>query len=357
MKKIALFLALISLLFYVTACRENSVSIPDQPAVSPANSSGSSSSVYSSEICYTFIEESSSSEETETSSSAFIEESSSSEETNTSSLELSAPPPPAAPEIITPCKASVFYSVDDKEFLLKENHLEAVAPASITKLLTASVALSYMSPDEVITVGSELNLVKPNSSLCWLVKGHRLKLYDLLTGMLVASGNDAAYTVAVSVARAESGNSTLSDAEAAAYFSRLMNEHAKRIGMKNSNFVNPDGWDDEEQRTTASDLLKLAEYALSVPEIREITSIREKQVIFESGHIINWKNSNKLLDPNSRFYSQYAVGLKTGTTSDAGACLIAAFEKGGKTYISVVMGCESDTDRYMITTENFSKLA
>ncbi len=172
----------------------------------------------------------------------------------------------------------------------------------------------------------------------------------------MVSGNDAAYTVAVSVARAVSGDSAMSDTEAAAYFCGLMNDFAKELGMSNSHFTTPDGWDDPEQYTTAYDLALLARYALSVPEIREIVSTHQKYVVFESGENITWTNSNKLLDPESEFYRENAVGMKTGTTASAGNCLIAAFVKNEKTYISVVLGCDTDYDRYSASIDTLSEI-
>ena len=247
-----------------------------------------------------------------------------------------------------------FYCVEDHEFLYSQKADERIAPASLTKLLTASVALYYISPDEVFTVGSEQELVPEKSSRCLILPGHRLKLYDLITGMLLASGNDAAYTVAVSTARALNPEISMTDSEAVDHFCGLMNDFAKNLGMKNSHFTTPDGSDSDDQYTTVTDLLLLSEYALSVPDIYEISSAYQKYVIFESGENITWTNSNKLLCPDSRFYSEYALGMKTGTTNRAGKCLIAVFVKNGKTYISIVVGCFTDSDRYRLTLRNFS---
>lgn len=258
---------------------------------------------------------------------------------------------PAYSKLITSpsCKSSALYCVDDRKFIYKDRIDDFVAPASLTKLLTASVALYYLSPDTIITVGSEQSLVKPYSSLCLIQQGHRLKLYDLLTGMLMASGNDAAYTVAVSTARAVYPDIPMTDSEAVQYFSGLMNNFAKNIGMKNSNFVNPEGWDDDNQYTTVSDLLILAEYAMSVTEIREITGTYQKYVVFDSGENVTWTNSNNMLNPNSSYYCPSAVGLKTGTTENAGNCLIGVFNKNDKIYISVVIGCNTTDSRYNLT--------
>ena len=253
------------------------------------------------------------------------------------------------------CLAAAFACVDDETILYSDNINKRIASASLTKLLTASVALHYLSPDTVVTVGSEQNLVRSGSSLCLIRPGHKLKLYDLLTGMLMASGNDAAYTVAVTTARAVKTDTAMTDAQAVAYFSELMNSYASSIGMKDSHFTTPEGWDDASQYTTISDLLILANHAFSIPEIKTITGTYQKKVYFVSGENITWTNTNALLNPNSAYYCADAVGIKTGTTASAGNCLIAAFERNGKTYLSAVVGCSTGSDRYELTLKMLSQ--
>lgn len=253
------------------------------------------------------------------------------------------------------CTSRALYCVDDGEMLIGENIGERIASASLTKLLTAAAALRFVSADEVFTVGTELDLVNYDSSYCLIARGHRLKLYDLISGMLLVSGNDAAYTVAVNVARRVSG-AELSDERAVEYFCGMMNDLAAELGMDGSHFTNPDGWDSAEHYTTVSDLIKLAEYALTVPEIREIASVHERYVVFESGENITWTNSNRLLDPDDEFYRENAIGLKTGTTDKAGCCLIGAFVKDGKTYVTAVAGCGSDSERYESTLALLEKM-
>lgn len=131
----------------------------------------------------------------------------------------------------------------------------------------------------------------------------------------------------------------------------MMNETAAELGMDGTHFVNPDGWDAPEHYTTAADLIKLAEFALTFPEIREIAKTQQRYVVFESGENITWTNTNKLIDPESGYYCADAVGLKTGTTAKAGNCLIGAFVKDGKTYITVTAGCVSDIGRYRRTRD------
>ncbi|MBO5163162.1 MAG: D-alanyl-D-alanine carboxypeptidase [Ruminococcus sp.] len=254
------------------------------------------------------------------------------------------------PHIDTPtCKAAALYCIDDEKLLYSDNISRRIAPASMTKLLTASVALKYMNTDEILTVGSEQYLVQPYSSLCGVQWGSTATLETFIKGLLLSSGNDAAYTIGVSTARKLNPNTYLTDTEAVERFCMLMNGLSSDIGMTDSHFVNPDGWDDDNQYTTVSDLLLLTQYAMTVPEIREAVGIYQMNAEFISGDAYEWKNSNLLLDPYSEYYCENAIGVKTGTTLNAGNCLISSFIIDGKTYIAIVAGCETDSDRYELT--------
>lgn len=244
-----------------------------------------------------------------------------------------------------------FYCIETDELLFQYNSDEKLHPASLVKILTAATALYYVDSEAEFTVGTELSLLQPRSSVCLIRKGHRLTLGQLIEGMLLASGNDAAYTIAVNVARTVIGEN-LSDSEAVSFFCELMNSFARLIGMKNSNFTSPDGYDDENQYTTAEDLLILTKCALTVPVIKETVSLSQKHVIFRSGENITWQNTNKLLSSGTH-YNKYAVGMKTGTTNNAGNCLIAVFEKDDMTYISIVCGAETSDSRYKDTNRLF----
>ena len=241
---------------------------------------------------------------------------------------------------------AILYNVSTDEILYEKNIDSKIHPASLTKILTAVTALNYMNTDTVLTVGTELELLPKHSSLCLIKAGHRLTLYDLLTGMLISSGNDAAYTIAVNIARAVMGKNTANDKDALSHFTDLMNSIAKNIGCTDSNFTTPDGFDSDEQYTTLRDLIKICRYALSFKEICEITSTAKKKVVFESGENVTWSNSNQLLHKDSPYYYPSAMGIKMGTTPLAGKCLAAVAEINGQSYIAIVAGCKSENERY-----------
>ena len=250
----------------------------------------------------------------------------------------------------------ILFDVNNNKVLFSKNADKKVYPASLTKLVTACTALQYVPIDIVFTVGSEQSLVKPESSLCLIKRGHKLTLYDLLCGMLISSGNDAAYTIAVNTARYIYKDQILNDDQAVKIFCHLMNDFAQSIGMTNSHFTNPDGWDNTEQYTTVNDLLKLALYSNKNSTLCSITSCEKKHVVFESGQNITWTNTNKLLDKSSKYYYPYAVGMKTGTTSNAGKSLIASASKDGKAAIAIIMKCETEEQRYTSAIQLLDKV-
>ena len=246
--------------------------------------------------------------------------------------------------------AAACFNVKENRYLFEKNTQDRIPPASLTKIVTTCVALKYADPSAVFTVGDELMMVEKDSSLCFIKAGHQVTLHDLLCGMLLASGNDAAYTVAVNIARTVSGNS-LSAADAVAYFVNLMNEFATEIGLTNSHFVNPDGWDNDEHYMCLRDIITAAGYALRQDVFREIVGQTSYFATFVTGQTIEWKNSNQMMNNTSQFFVENVKGIKTGTTPKAGRCLIVLFDDGTHELIAASMGNPTDEERYYSVRE------
>ena len=259
-------------------------------------------------------------------------------------------------EKLPQCKSAAFYCRNDDSYLYSDSINMCIAPAGLVKLATAATALKYTELSDRFTVGSEMKFVDSDAIRADLAQGNILTMNDLIAGMLIASGNDAAYTIAVSAARAYEPDADMSDSEAVDCFVDLMNKFAYNIGMYNTNFTNPDGWDDADQYTTVSDLMRLADYVLNDPQLSDIVSTHYKYVTFQTGQYTDWINTNQLLNAQSARYIPECIGIKTGTTDDGGSCLLSAFSKNGKTYISAVTGCLSDDDCYDITLKMFNSL-
>lgn len=224
---------------------------------------------------------------------------------------------------------------------------EKVYPASITKLFTAYVALQYLDADTVLTLGKEVYMVSPDSSLAYLKNGQRISVSQLVEGMLLPSGNDAAYAMAVAAARVRSGDKDMSPADALDYFVGMMNDTAEALGMSGSHFANPDGYHDFDHYTTLADLITIGRLALGNDLIRQCAATVEDSVTFSNGDVARWSNTNALIDPESQYYHQDAIGLKTGHTSQAGFCVLTAFRLDGEYIIVGTFGCQRPEDRFI----------
>jgi len=190
-------------------------------------------------------------------------------------------------------------------------------PASTAKILTASVVLDQSHIDGFVTIPAEA--LRVSGANTKLQAGEKLTVGDLLHAMLLGSGNDAAVALAL-----HAGNSV-------GTFVEWMNEKARKLGAVRSRFLNPTGMPHPEQVTTAHDLALITKSALENSEFRKI--VISKTYAWKSAR---WqgtlKNSNHLLS----IYPS-AIGVKTGNTREAGYCLVAAAQRGGQTYIAVIL--------------------
>ncbi len=246
--------------------------------------------------------------------------------------------------------AALIYDVSENTILFSKNKNKIHFPASTTKIMTAYVALKHLPLDYEITVGPEITLIQPDSSVAYLSQGNVLTLNDALHALMLPSGNDAAYTIAVNTARHVSKDPAMTDEDAVKYFCDLMNETAREIGAENTHFCNPDGYHDLYHYTTAEDLLRIAIKSAEIPKIAEISSARYHHINIKSGEEFFWSNGNSLLVTDSQYYLPFATGLKTGFTDEAGYCMVATAKSDGKELIAVVMKAPTLADRYTDAT-------
>ncbi len=263
--------------------------------------------------------------------------------------ETAPPPTPAADALEAPYAFA--YSTQERGFYyVKGSESDRIAPASLTKMLTALLALEVLPEDEVITVGEEVGWIAYNSSIAYIQKGQKLRTDMLVEGLLLQSGNDAAYTLAVAAGRKLANNPELSAKGALRRFMEYVNLRAQALGLEGTHFENPDGIDGEDHYTCITDLVQMAALAMENATIRKYVAMPKDTVTYESGESITWQNTNSLLHKDSAFYCPDAVGLKTGTTDKAGNCLISAFEQPGGGYLIIgVLGGKSYDGRYKDT--------
>ena len=227
---------------------------------------------------------------------------------------------------------------------------EQASPASLTKLMTALVALDYLEEDAIVTVGEEITWIDPESSIAALQTGNRLTVRMLVQGLLMQSGNDAAYTLAVAGGRAIAGEPELDRKQALGVFVDAMNKKCRDMELVNTHFMNPDGIDEEGHYSCSRDLIAISLLAMENETIMEFCGMASDYVVFESGQDYVWKNSNYLLHEDLSFYTPEAIGLKTGSTANAGKCLISAFrQENGRVLLVGVLGSTGDGERYTDT--------
>ena len=220
-------------------------------------------------------------------------------------------------------KAAVLIHGDTGTVLFEQNADERMLVASTTKIMTAFVVLENCTTEDEVEIKSEYCGIEGSSM--YLSAGTTRKVGELLYGLMLASGNDAAVALAYHAGGSIEG------------FADLMNEKAEELGLNNSHFVNPHGLDAEGHYSSARDLAIITAAAMKNDKFRETTSTRS--VTLEG---LTYVNHNKLL----RNYAG-AVGGKTGYTMAAGRCLVSCAERDGLLLICVTLSAPDDWNDHM----------
>ena len=249
---------------------------------------------------------------------------------------------------------AALYDFTDNCLLLSTDLYEPIYPASTTKILTSLFALTILDPDDICFIGDEQKLVAWDSSFAGIKKGENMSLEHLLYAMLLRSGNDAAYAVAANCGRVlgddpyteENEGEALSAEDAVNLFMDGINDFAFEIGMQNTHFVTPDGYHRDNHYTCLYDVLVMVKTALENDEIMKITSTYQTSFTTVSGRKFSMKNTNALLNPDSPYYMEGTIGLKTGFTSNAGGCVITVTQRDGHTVAALVYRAQNNTARF-----------
>jgi D-alanyl-D-alanine carboxypeptidase (penicillin-binding protein 5/6) len=229
--------------------------------------------------------------------------------------------------------------------VLYEKNAEAAVPmASTTKIMTALIALQTGNLDQIVTIGQDAydEVHLHDGSAAYLVVGDQIKLQDLLYALMLPSGDDAAIAIADTVA----GN--------ARNFVLIMNVEARRLGLYQTLYANPDGLTPQDDQgnaipnahySTAYDLAQLASYAMRIPLFAHIVQQAKYDLPATADHHgYTWSTTNKLLGSY-----QGILGIKTGSTSEAGDCLVFAAKRNGHTLLGVVLNSTDDASRFQDT--------
>lgn len=224
--------------------------------------------------------------------------------------------------VTTSAQSAVLINADTLRVIYEHNMKTCLPMASTTKIMTGLLLAEQNTPQKTVNITKEMVAVEGSSM--GLKAGDTVSYKDLLYGLMLASGNDAANTVAISLCGSTDE------------FAKLMNDKAKQIGLRNTNFVTPSGLDDENHYTTAYDLAILTAYALKNDEFLKVVSTKSAKLEY-CGVYVN--NHNKLL----KIYDG-AIGVKTGFTKRSGRCLVSAAKRGNTTLIAITLNDKNDWD-------------
>lgn len=224
-------------------------------------------------------------------------------------------------EPVLNARAAVIYDRKTKEIIWGKNENEKKAMASTTKIMTAIVVLEKGNLSDVVTISKKA--ANTGGSRLKINTNDKISVLDLLYGLMLRSGNDAAVALAEYVGGSIEG------------FAKLMNKKAIEIGLKNTHFVTPHGLDNIEHYTTAYELAVLTDYAMQNEKFSKIVNTKNTTISI-NGVARNIYNTNELLGTLNG-----VNGVKTGFTNNAGRCLVTSCTRNGNQIITVVLGCDA----------------
>ncbi len=220
-------------------------------------------------------------------------------------------------------QSAVLIDAVNRRVLFEKNSTQKMGMASTTKIMTAILAIEKCDINEIVTVSYNASITEGSSM--YLKSGEQVTVYELLCGLMLSSGNDAAVAIAEHISASPEE------------FAKLMSERAKEIGAYLTSFENPNGLDGENHYTTAQDLACITAYAMSLPLFAQI--VASKNI---TTNRTTYSNHNKLL-------SMYegVTGVKTGFTKATGRCLVSSVSRNGFNMIAVTLNAPDDWNDHM----------
>lgn len=236
--------------------------------------------------------------------------------------------------------AAGLFDVNKKEVIYAKDIHERLYPASLTKVMTAMVALKYGNMDDIITVTPNIVINESGAQLCGLKQGDQLTMNQALHALLIDSANDAGIAIAEHIGGSVEG------------FAEMMNQEAIAIGATNSHFVNPHGLPDNDHYVTAYDMYLIMNEAMKYDLFNEIIHMSDYSTVYfdKDGNEkeMSFSTTNLFLKGDYKSPEKITViGGKTGTTNAAGNCLILITkDTAGNPYISVILRASERTKLY-----------
>ncbi len=232
-------------------------------------------------------------------------------------------------------ESAIIYDPITQTVIYSKNANQRMSMASTTKIMTAVIANDYLELYGNVEIEITAEMAAVEGSSMGLVEGDVVLLSELIVGMLLPSGNDAATAIAIFISGSEEN------------FAMIMNEKARMLGMSNSSFVTASGLDATEHYSTAYDMAKLMAYALTLDYVSEVMASETRKVSYysalqEGTVTVELSNHNRLL-----YSYEYTTGGKTGYTSKSGRCLVSSAEKNSYPLIAVTLNAPDDWDDHI----------
>lgn len=246
---------------------------------------------------------------------------------------------------------AALFNVKSQDVMFSREMYTKSFPASITKIMTAIVALKYGNMEDIVTVSKNAVTLEEGSQNIGFVPGDKISMDELFHSLLIYSGNDAAMAIAEHM-----GNGNVTD------FVALMNEEAAALGATGTHFTNPHGLQDENHYTTVYDIYLMLNEAIKYKEFVTITQMHSYSITYMDP---SGKEVKKLLESTDKYLTGEIIppkgvtiiGGKTGTTSKAGACLAVVTQNAyGDPYISIVLNAKTKTNLYERMNELLGKI-
>ena len=236
---------------------------------------------------------------------------------------------------------AALFDIQNKTLLFSKSLYEKSYPASITKIMTALVAMEHADMDEVVTITASDVALSADSQVCGLAEGDQIQMSELFHALLVYSANDAAMAIARTV-----GDGSVDT------FVQMMNETAQSLGMTGTHFVNPHGLHNDDHYTTVYDIYLMLNEAMKHQEFTDITQLSNYTITYTSA---DGTQRQKWLDATDQYLTGESsapkgvtiLGGKTGTTDKAGACLALMVQNNyGEPYVSIVLDASNKPELY-----------
>ena len=249
----------------------------------------------------------------------------------------------ATDDLLVNAKASLIVEVNSGKIIYENNAKVQNYPASVTKILTAILVIENCRLDDIAVVSQNtVSNIPEGYAVAPLFVGEEMRIEDLLYALMLSSANDAAFVLAEHV-----GGTTEN-------FVDMMNKKAQELGCKNTNFVNPNGIHNDNHYTTAYDMYLISKYAMQNKTFAKIVSTYEHILPATNKYSNNDRimiNTNDFINPKSVYYDKNIKGIKTGTTMQAGNCLITNVAKDDIEIITVILGAETSDSKFSETSK------